>query len=179
MLHAVCITWGSPLLICLTLKSCCLFFFFFLAFFPPQRKTSQFLSTSLWGCYLNAHFNTKTVFVHNHSYSWKLVFRQLKDGGNCSFRICSGSPHRCKKTHTIFPPFNLWQTDLAAVRMMGIYSSDRSYMNAMAKKSLARRCWLVGKAVLWLLQLAGEGWPWLAGGSGAPGASVKALDPPC
>lgn len=48
-------------------------------------------------------------------------------------------------------------------------------MNVMAKKSLGCRRWLVGKAVLCLLQLAGEGGPWLVGESGAPGASVKAL----
>lgn len=37
----------------------------------------------------------------------------------------------------------------------------------------------VGKAVLELLQLAGEGELWLPGGSGAPGASVKALQIHC
>lgn len=36
----------------------------------------------------------------------------------------------------------------AALGLMGIYSSDRSYMNVMAEKSLAWRCWLVGKAAL-------------------------------
>lgn len=156
MLHAVCITWGSPLLICLTLKSCCLFFFF-LAFFPPQWKTSQFLSTSLWGRYLNAHFNTKTVFVHNHSYSWKLVFRQLKDGGNCSVRICSGKPALTgAKRHT---PSSLHFTCDQQVWLQSgrwalvIHECDGKEVSCMQLLACGE-----GRPVT---PAAGEGWPWL------------------
>lgn len=81
------------------------FFLLLFSFFPPQRKTSQFLSTSLWGRYFNAHFKTKTVFVHSHSYSWK-VSLQAGQRGRKTLGFVQERPHRCKKAHTTFPLFN-------------------------------------------------------------------------
>lgn len=81
-------------------------FFLLFSFFPPQRKTSQFLSTSLWGRYFNAHFKTKTVFVHSHSYSWKVSLQAGQRGRKTLLGFVQERPHRCKKAHTTFPLFN-------------------------------------------------------------------------